>query len=53
MVKFEFLTAVRMTTLFFWVVTPYRLVGRYQRFGEAYCLHLQPCVTTQNIIKSK
>jgi hypothetical protein len=25
----------------FWVVTPCRLVGRHQRFGEKYCLHLQ------------
>jgi hypothetical protein len=29
--------------LAFWVVTPCRLVGRYQSFyGEAYCLPLQP-----------
>jgi hypothetical protein len=28
-------------TLFFCVVTPCRLVGRCQRFGEIYCLHLQ------------
>jgi hypothetical protein len=27
--------------LFFWVVTPCRLVGRYQSFGETYCLHLR------------
>jgi hypothetical protein len=27
--------------LFFWVVTPCGSVGRYQRFGEAYCLHHQ------------
>jgi hypothetical protein len=25
----------------FWVMTPFRLVGRYQRFGGTYCLHLQ------------
>jgi hypothetical protein len=24
------------TMKMFWVVTPYRLVGRYQRFGEKY-----------------
>jgi hypothetical protein len=24
----------------FWVVTPCRLVGRFQRFGETYCIHL-------------
>jgi hypothetical protein len=27
--------------MLFWVVTPCRLVGRYQRFGETRCLHLQ------------
>jgi hypothetical protein len=26
---------------FFWVLAPCRLVGRCQRFGETYCLHLQ------------
>jgi hypothetical protein len=30
-----------MSTLF-QVVTPYGLVGRYQHFGETYCLHIQP-----------
>jgi hypothetical protein len=41
-VRFEVLTVVKMTMLFFWVVTPCRLVGRYQRFGGTCCLHLQP-----------
>jgi hypothetical protein len=27
---------------FFWVLAPCRLVGKCQRFGETYCLHLQP-----------
>jgi hypothetical protein len=27
--------------LIFWVATPCRFVGRYQRFGGTYCLHLQ------------
>jgi hypothetical protein len=40
-VRLEVLTALKMTVLFFWVVTPCRLIGRYQRFGETYCLHLQ------------
>jgi hypothetical protein len=40
-VRFEVLKAVRMTTLLFWVVAPWRLVGRYQRFRGTYCLHLQ------------
>jgi hypothetical protein len=35
--RFEVLTAVKMSMLFFWVVTPCGLVGRYQRFGET-CL---------------
>jgi hypothetical protein len=29
--------------LLFWVLAPFRLVVRYQRFGETYCLHLQGC----------
>jgi hypothetical protein len=41
-VKFEVLTAVKMAMSFFWVVTPSKLLGRYQRFGEKYSLHLQP-----------
>jgi hypothetical protein len=32
---------VKMSMLFFWVVTPCGLVGRYKRFGGTYCLHLQ------------
>jgi hypothetical protein len=39
--RFEVLTAAKMLMLFFWIVTPCTLVGRYQRFGETYCLHLQ------------
>jgi hypothetical protein len=39
--KSEVLTAVKMSTLSFWVVTPCGLVCRYQRFGATYCLHLQ------------
>jgi hypothetical protein len=31
-------------TMFFWVVTPCRLVSRYQRFGEMYCICLQGCL---------
>jgi hypothetical protein len=40
-VRFDVLTAVRMTMSFSWVLTPCRLVGRYQRFGETYCLHIK------------
>jgi hypothetical protein len=31
----------KMLMLVFLVVTPCRLVGRYQHFGDTYCLHLQ------------
>jgi hypothetical protein len=40
-VRFEVVTVVKMM-MFFWVITPYELVVRYQRFGETHCLHLQP-----------
>jgi hypothetical protein len=33
-VRFEVLTVVRMTMLFFWIVTPCRLIDRHQRFEE-------------------
>jgi hypothetical protein len=36
--SFEVLTAVKLSVLH---VTPGGLVGRYQRFGETYCLHLE------------
>jgi hypothetical protein len=39
--RFEVLMAVKMSMLVSWVVTPYGLVGRYQRLGGTYCLHLQ------------
>jgi hypothetical protein len=38
--RFEVLTAVKMSMLVFWVVTPCGLVGRFQRFRKTYCLHL-------------
>jgi hypothetical protein len=38
--RFEVLTAVKMSMLVFWVVMPCGLVGKYQRFGGTYCLHL-------------
>jgi hypothetical protein len=40
--RFEVFTAVRM--MMFWVLAPCRLVGRYQRFGETHCPHLQAWV---------
>jgi hypothetical protein len=38
---FEVLKAMEMSMFVFWVVRPHELVGRYQRFGEIYCLRLQ------------
>jgi hypothetical protein len=38
--KFDFLTAVNLLIVVFWVVT-YSLVSGYQRFGRMYRLHLQ------------
>jgi hypothetical protein len=38
---FEVLTAVKIHTVFFWVVTPSCLAGTYQRCGGAYYLHHQ------------
>jgi hypothetical protein len=37
----EVFTAARMMMIMIWVLTLCRLVGRCQRFGETYCLHLQ------------
>jgi hypothetical protein len=39
--RFEVLTAVKLSMLFSFG-TPCGFVGRYQRFGGARCLHLQP-----------
>jgi hypothetical protein len=38
---FGIITVVRTSMLVSWVVTLRGLVGRYQRFGGKYCLHLQ------------
>jgi hypothetical protein len=35
------MSKIKMKMLIFWIVTPYRLVGTYQCFGETYYLHLQ------------
>jgi hypothetical protein len=51
LVRFEVFTAVRiMMMMIFWVLAPCRLVGRYQRFGDTYCLHLQGAKKQKNII---
>lgn len=35
------LTAIKMSILVFWIVTPCRPVRRFQSFGGSYCHHLQ------------
>jgi hypothetical protein len=35
-VRFEVFTAVKMSMMFFWVVAPCGLAGRYQHFGDTY-----------------
>jgi hypothetical protein len=44
--EFEVLLAVKVSMLVFWVVTPYGLVGIYQRYERTYCFHLQVQVHT-------
>jgi hypothetical protein len=43
-VRFKVLRDLKVWMLFFWVVTQFGLVGRYQCFGEIYCLHLKGCL---------
>jgi hypothetical protein len=38
---FEVITPVRMMMTMFWVLTPCRLGGIYQCFGETCCFYLQ------------
>jgi hypothetical protein len=38
---FDVLTAVKVSTVVFWVATGYGLAVRYKLFEETYCLHLQ------------
>jgi hypothetical protein len=40
MFKPEALAAVKISKVFFWVVTPCGLAGRYKHFGGTYFLHL-------------
>jgi hypothetical protein len=35
--RFEVLTVVKMIMMFFWVVTPFGLISRYQHFRGTYC----------------
>jgi hypothetical protein len=46
-------TPLVLMMLLLWVVTPCRLVGRCQRFGETYCLHLQGCRWRQYVFPKR
>jgi hypothetical protein len=50
--KFEASVAVRMMFVL-WVVTLCRLMGRYQRFEEAYCLLLQDSMKKETVFFSE
>jgi hypothetical protein len=50
LMRFEVLMAVKMPMLVFWLVMPCELVGRYDRFGETYCL---PALKTEAIASSE
>jgi hypothetical protein len=39
-VRYEILTALKISMMLFWVVTPCGIVSRSQNFGGTYCLHL-------------
>jgi hypothetical protein len=49
--RFEVLTAVKMTMLFLWVVMSYRLVGRYQRFGET-ALNMETVCFSETLVST-
>lgn len=40
-VRFEVLTAIKMSVSVFWFVASYRLLDTYQSFGDIHLLHLQ------------
>jgi hypothetical protein len=46
----RFWRLMKISILVLWVVTPCGLVGRHQRFGEIYCLHLQERPTSTRIL---
>jgi hypothetical protein len=42
-IEVSFLRSISLVIMmFFWVLSPCRFVGRRQRFGETYCLDLEP-----------
>jgi hypothetical protein len=40
--RFDLLTAVKVTNFVSWVVKPSQLAGRYRFLGAAYCLSVHP-----------
>jgi hypothetical protein len=50
-VRFEVLTAMKVSMLVFWVVSPCGLIGRYQSFGGTYCIHFSPEYNKKDIPK--
>jgi hypothetical protein len=40
-IRTEFFMAVKINVVFFWIMTPYSLVGGCHRFGGTYCLYLE------------
>jgi hypothetical protein len=54
-VRLEAFMAVRMMMMMmiFCVATPYRLVGRYQRFGETYCVHFEGSLKMETVCFSE
>jgi hypothetical protein len=51
LVRFEVLTAVKISILVFWVVTSCGLVGRYRHFGGTYCLDLQISIRNYHTVR--
>jgi hypothetical protein len=48
--RFEVLMTVKMLMLVYWVLTLCGPVGRYQRFGGTYCLHLHSIIAQKTNI---
>jgi hypothetical protein len=50
--RFQVVTAVKMSISVFWIVTPGGLVGKYQLFGGTYCLHLQALCFSEILVST-
>jgi hypothetical protein len=51
--KSEVLTAVKMSLLVFWVVTPCGLAGRYQRFEGSYSLKMETMCSSETLVSTE